>query len=68
MLERDYDTLLALAGAADIVVREYLQTHAEVEATGITLFRAAQVQGFEGDLAINLMAPTTHGRWCGGAG
>ena len=47
MLERDYDTLLALAGAADIVVREYLQTHAEVEATVITPFWAAQAQGFE---------------------
>jgi hypothetical protein len=47
VLERDYDTLLALAGAADIVVREYLQTHAEVEATVITPFWAAQAQGFE---------------------
>jgi hypothetical protein len=27
VLELDYDSLLALAGAADIVVREYLEAH-----------------------------------------
>jgi hypothetical protein len=47
VLELDYDTLLALAGAADVVVREYLQTHPEAEAVVIRLFRAAQVQGIE---------------------
>jgi transcriptional regulator with XRE-family HTH domain len=46
VLELDYDTLLALAGAADVVVREYLQTHPQAEAAVIKLFRAAQQQGF----------------------
>jgi hypothetical protein len=41
------NTLLALAGAADVVVREYLQSHPEAEAGVIKLFRAAQAQGFE---------------------
>ena len=44
--ELDYDTLLALAGAADVVVREYLQTHPEAEAAVIWLFRAAQTRKF----------------------
>jgi transcriptional regulator with XRE-family HTH domain len=43
----DYDTLLALAGAADVVVREYLQAHPQHTAAVIQLFRAAQEQGFE---------------------
>jgi hypothetical protein len=47
VLELDYDTLLALAGAADVVVREYLRTHLEAEAPVIRLFRAAQLKGFE---------------------
>jgi transcriptional regulator with XRE-family HTH domain len=47
LLELDYDTLLALAGAADVVVREYLQTHPAAEAAVIRLFRAAQLKGFE---------------------
>jgi transcriptional regulator with XRE-family HTH domain len=47
VLELDYDTLLALAGAADVVVREYLQTHPEAEAAVIKLFRAAQARKFE---------------------
>jgi transcriptional regulator with XRE-family HTH domain len=41
VLELDYDTLLALAGAADVVVREYLQTYPAAEAAVIKLFRAA---------------------------
>jgi len=41
------DTLLALAGAADMVVREYLQAHPQHTAAVIQLFRAAQEQGFE---------------------
>jgi len=47
VLELDYDTLLALAGAADVVVREYLQTHPDAEAGVIKLFRAAQQRKFE---------------------
>jgi transcriptional regulator with XRE-family HTH domain len=45
-LELDYDTLLALAGAADVVVREYLQAQPEAQAAVIELFRAAQQQAF----------------------
>jgi hypothetical protein len=47
VLELDYDTLLAPAGAADIVVREYWQTHPGAEAAVIKLFQAAQARGFE---------------------
>jgi transcriptional regulator with XRE-family HTH domain len=47
VLALDYDTLLALAGAADVVVREYLQTHPDAEAGVIKLFRAAQQREFE---------------------
>jgi transcriptional regulator with XRE-family HTH domain len=47
VLELDYDTLLSLASAADVVVREYLQTYPEAEAAVIRLFRAAQARGFE---------------------
>jgi transcriptional regulator with XRE-family HTH domain len=47
VLELDADTLLALAGAADVVVREYVASHpAQTEAV-IRLFRAAQQRGFE---------------------
>jgi transcriptional regulator with XRE-family HTH domain len=46
VLELDYDTLLALAGTADVVVREYLETHPEAEAAVIRLFRAAQTRKF----------------------
>jgi transcriptional regulator with XRE-family HTH domain len=46
VLELDYDTLLALAGDADVVVREYLQRYPEAEAAVIRLFRAAQQRGF----------------------
>jgi hypothetical protein len=46
VLELDYDTLLALAGAADVVVREYLHTHPEAGSAVIRLFRTAQQQGF----------------------
>jgi hypothetical protein len=47
VLELDYDTLLASAGAADAVVRENLQSHPEAEVAVIKLFRAAQARGFE---------------------
>lgn len=43
----DYDTLLALAVAAGVVGREYLQTHPEAEAAVTKLFRAAPAWGFE---------------------
>jgi transcriptional regulator with XRE-family HTH domain len=46
VLELDDDRLLALAGAADAVVREYLQTHPEADAAGIRLFRVAQQRRF----------------------
>ena len=44
----DYGTLLALASAADVVVREYLQTQPAVDASVIKLFRTAQQRAFEG--------------------
>src|SRR5262245_13367749 len=47
VLEVDADTLLAIAGAADVVVREYLASHAEQTEAVIRLFRSAQQQGFE---------------------
>jgi transcriptional regulator with XRE-family HTH domain len=47
VLELEYDTLLALAGSADTVVREYLEAHPQHTAAVIQLFRAAQEQGFE---------------------
>jgi hypothetical protein len=47
VLELDDDTLLALAGAADVVVRAYLQTSPDAEAAVVKLFRAAQARGFE---------------------
>jgi hypothetical protein len=47
VLELDFDTLLALAGAADMVVREYLEAHPQHSETVIRLFRAAEQQGFE---------------------
>jgi hypothetical protein len=46
VLELDYDALLALSGGANIVVREYLQSHPEAEAAVIRLFRTAQQRGF----------------------
>jgi transcriptional regulator with XRE-family HTH domain len=46
VLELDYDSLLALAGVADIVVREYLEAHPQHTDAVIKLFRAAQQQGF----------------------
>jgi transcriptional regulator with XRE-family HTH domain len=48
VLQLDADTLLATAGAADVVVREYLASHPEQAEGVIRLFRAAQRQGFEG--------------------
>jgi len=47
VLELDFDTLLALAGAADMVVREYLEAHPQHSETVIRLFRAAEQWGFE---------------------
>jgi transcriptional regulator with XRE-family HTH domain len=47
VLELDADTLLAIAGAADVVVREYLASHTEQTEAVIRLFRAAQRQRFE---------------------
>jgi transcriptional regulator with XRE-family HTH domain len=47
VLELDYDTLLALAGAADTVVREYLEAHSQHTEKVIQLFRAAQQREFE---------------------
>ena len=47
VLELDDDTLLALAGAADVVVHEYVTSHPEQTEAVIRLFRAAQQRGFE---------------------
>jgi transcriptional regulator with XRE-family HTH domain len=46
VLELDGDTLLTLAGAADVVLRDYLQTYPEAGGDVIKLFRAAQQQAF----------------------
>ena len=46
VLELDYDALLALAGAADTVVREYLEAHPQHAEAVIKLFRAAQLREF----------------------
>ena len=46
VLELDYDTLLALAGAADAVVREYLEAHPQHTEAIIKLFRVAQDREF----------------------
>jgi transcriptional regulator with XRE-family HTH domain len=47
VLELDADTLLATAGAADVVVREYLASHPEQAEAVIQLFRAAKRRGFK---------------------
>jgi hypothetical protein len=47
VLQLDADTLLATAGAADVVVREYLASHPEHTEGIIRLFRAAQQRRFE---------------------
>ena len=47
VLELDADTLLALAGAVDVVVREYVASHPEQAEAVIRLFRAAQRWAFE---------------------
>jgi transcriptional regulator with XRE-family HTH domain len=48
VLSLDYDTLLASAGAADVVVREYLEAYPQHAEAIIKLFRMAQQQGFQG--------------------
>ena len=47
ILTLDYDKLLALAGAVDIVVQEYLAEHSHQAEALIKLFRAAQQRRFE---------------------
>jgi transcriptional regulator with XRE-family HTH domain len=47
VLELDYDALLALAGAVDTVVQEYLEAYPQHAGALIKLFRAAQQRGFE---------------------
>jgi hypothetical protein len=47
VLELDYDTLLAFAGASDTVVRDYLEEHPQHTEAVIKLFRAAQRHRFE---------------------
>jgi len=47
VLGSEYDTLLALAGTTDIVVREYLEAYPQRAEAVIRLFRAAQEEGFE---------------------
>jgi transcriptional regulator with XRE-family HTH domain len=46
VLELDYDEILGLAGAADIVVREYLEAYPQHSEAIIKLFRAAQQREF----------------------
>src|SRR5919106_776666 len=46
VLELEHDTLLALAGSADTVVREYLAAYPQDTKAVIQLFRAAQQRGF----------------------
>jgi hypothetical protein len=46
VLALDYDALLAFAGAADTVVREYLETHPQHAESVIKLFREAQRREF----------------------
>ena len=46
MLALGYDTLLALVGGTDVVVREYLQHLREAGAAVIRLVRTAQQRGF----------------------
>jgi transcriptional regulator with XRE-family HTH domain len=48
VLALEYDTLLALAGAAEVVVREYLADYPQQGEAIIKLFRAAQHREFEG--------------------
>ena len=47
MLALDAGTLLAIAGAAHVVVREYVASHPEQAQGIIPLFRAAQQHGFK---------------------
>jgi hypothetical protein len=42
VLDLDYDTLLVLAGAADDVVREYLEAHSQSTEAVIKAFRVTQ--------------------------
>jgi transcriptional regulator with XRE-family HTH domain len=46
VLTLEYDTQLALSGGADVVVREYQQSHSEAEVAVIRLFRTAQQRRF----------------------
>jgi transcriptional regulator with XRE-family HTH domain len=46
VLELEYDALLASAGAADVVVREYLGEHPQHTEAVIQLFRTAQRRRF----------------------
>ena len=46
VLELEYDTLLALTGAVDTVVREYLEAHPQHTNALIKLFRTAQQRQF----------------------
>jgi transcriptional regulator with XRE-family HTH domain len=47
VLGLEYDALLASAGLADVVLREYLAEHPQQIEAVIRLFRAAQREGFE---------------------
>jgi transcriptional regulator with XRE-family HTH domain len=47
VLTLDYDTLLASAGAADVVVQEYLKAYPQHAEGIIKLFRVAQQSGFQ---------------------
>jgi len=47
VLDLGYDSLLAAAGAADVVVREYVEAYPQQTEAVIKLFRAARQRGFE---------------------
>jgi transcriptional regulator with XRE-family HTH domain len=59
VLALEYDTLLALAGAADVVARGYLEAHPQQAEAVIRLFRAAQEDGFDDWERLRKMIRTT---------
>jgi transcriptional regulator with XRE-family HTH domain len=61
VLALEYDTLLALAGAAEVVLREYLAEHPQHTAALIRLLRASQRCRF-GDWEWLRQQLETHGK------
>jgi hypothetical protein len=48
LLAQDYNTLLALAGAADTAIQKYLEAYSQHTEAVITLLRAALQRQFHG--------------------